>query len=64
MTAPVVDRTTKIILAAIAIGLWANVFAPVIRPARAQDETSTFISQIATDFHIVAIGNCRNKKLC
>jgi hypothetical protein len=32
-----IDRTTKIILAAIALGLWANASVSVLRPAKAGD---------------------------
>lgn len=33
-----IDRTSKVIFAAIALGLWMNVFAPFLHPARASAE--------------------------
>jgi hypothetical protein len=31
-----IDRTTKVLLALIAIGLWMNAAAPLLRPAKAE----------------------------
>ena len=52
------DRTTKLLLAAIALGLWANAVATVVRPARADSNTvEMYISSIAN-------GTCINRKIC
>jgi hypothetical protein len=68
-----VDRTTKILLASIALGLWANLFAPVLRPitAFAQYENDHILKSIdarlaSIDVNIERLqnGNCANRKLC
>ena len=66
------DRTTKIILAFIAAGLWANAITPLIKPAQAQ--SSEVFSRIAMDTQTIAQSMkslveggpvpCTNPKLC
>lgn len=51
------DRTTKILLAAIAAGLFAN----AVRPAVAQ---SIEISEVARTLRSIADGSCANTTLC
>ena len=67
------DRTTKILLALIATGLWANTIATLSQPkvASAQDATLTSIdshlARIDHDVHNLADiedGTCRNSKIC
>lgn len=67
------DRTTKILLASIALGLWANLFVPLLRPitAFAQYETDYILKSIdarlaSIDINIDRLqrGNCANGKLC
>ena len=67
------DRTTKILLAAIALGLWANLFVPIVRPitAFAQYETDYILksidarlASIDTNIDRLQRGNCNNGKLC
>lgn len=55
------DKTTKILLAIIAAGLWLNAATVLIRPALAQDPS---ITNLARDFHTVVQGQCPNQKLC
>ena len=57
------DRTTKLILAAIAGGLWLNAGILVFRPspAAAQDEN---LSSIAYAISSIASGVCSNHKIC
>jgi hypothetical protein len=59
------DGTTKLLLGMIALGLWANVAAPLIsaQPAQAQD-AAYYLRSI--DFHIQALANgvCVNSRLC
>ena len=68
-----VDRTTKLLLASIALGLWCNLFALVLRPmtAFAQYESDYILRSI--DAHLAKIdvnidklqrGACANSKLC
>ena len=65
----------KILLAAIALGLWANAAATFVRPAHAEFETqdSSVLANIESDLQSIesavralAIGGrgCRNKKIC
>ena len=62
------DKTTKVLLAAIALGLWAN----AIPKATAQyDVVSAYLKLIQQDIglmrkHIIDLtdGRCRNKTLC
>ena len=60
--------TNKLLLTTIAIGLWANVLAPWIKPspARADMNTDNLLSAIATDIHAIARGGrgCTNLKIC
>jgi hypothetical protein len=65
------DRTTKIILAFIAAGLWMNALVPVFnpKPVAAQDPATLQkieddLSGIKGDFHKVASGLCLNNKIC
>jgi hypothetical protein len=61
------DRTTKILLAAIALGLWANAATTVIKPAIAQFSTSrmeSLLSDIESNTGRLGRGTCTNSKLC
>jgi len=67
------DRTTKILLACIALGLWVNIFAPLLRPiaAFAQYETDYILKSIdarlaSIDANIDKLqkGTCSNGRLC
>ncbi len=55
--------TNKLLLAAIAFGLWANAAVTLIRPAVAQSDA---LISIANDIHTLirsGIG-CQNHKIC
>ena len=56
-----IDRTTKALLALIAIGLFLNVFVPLLQPTvvNAQDTSS-----IERDVRNIANGICLNIKIC
>jgi hypothetical protein len=61
------DKTTKRLLAAIALGLWANVAstwmtAPVSAQSRSYDDM--LLQKIANRISDLADGMCLNKKLC
>jgi hypothetical protein len=71
------DKTSKIILAVAAAGLWANALIPITRPAQAQAEMSrqaqAEMSRIALDVQTVAHSldtlvkgglDCGNRRLC
>jgi hypothetical protein len=57
------DRTTKILLATIAIGLWANLGFSVFRPVAAVAQ-SYELSGIASNLSSIAGGVCVNRKIC
>jgi hypothetical protein len=67
------DRTSKILLAAIALGLWANAVVSLIKPQAviAQDSQLSSIddhlSRIDHDVHNledISDGTCTNGKIC
>jgi len=67
------DKTMKFTLIAIALGLWANLFSPVLLPKAAHaDDSSDYvlqgiasdISDMASDIHRIELGTCLNGKLC
>lgn len=57
------DRTSKMILVAIAFGLWANVAVQVLRapPATAQ---SADLNTMIHDIHAIYYGDCLNRIIC
>jgi len=65
------DRTTKLLLAAIAIGLFTNAGVNAMRPADAQShippysyQTGNNLDRIAAAITDIAAGNCQNDKIC
>jgi hypothetical protein len=65
------DKKTRILLIAIAGGLWANVMVSSIKPAHADDDTDAAIQQMASDIsdmqgdiNALANGTCTNGRLC
>jgi hypothetical protein len=65
-----IDRTAKILLAAIAFGLWANAGVPLLRatPAYANERTEQSmlesLQSIQDDIKSLVEGRCQNRKLC
>ena len=60
------DKATKILLAAIAAGLWANAATSMLKPAAAQNiPTFGTPEQIsARALSAIADGTCANQMLC
>jgi hypothetical protein len=72
------DKTTKLLLAAIALGLWANAWASLLRPAQAQRGDTYDLGTIAASLNgitralqgldeqasNIGRGICQNRKLC
>ena len=65
------DRTTKLLLLAIALGLWANALIPLHNapPVKADDSSklsdiASHLSDIRDDVHKIARGSCSNNKIC
>jgi hypothetical protein len=63
-----IDKTTKVLLALIALGLWLNVVAPLFHPVRVAAEDKEKMEQdlhdIAHDVHALYSGVCLNSKIC
>ena len=73
-----IDRSTKIILAVIAAGLWANFGLSLLTPSKALAESDllgglvrNYAASAGSDFSLIkkailsiADGTCANKKLC
>ena len=59
-----IDRTTKVILAAIALGLWANAIIPLARATPAQAQNDQYLVSVQHDLHAIYYGICLNRKIC
>jgi len=68
-----IDWTTKILLGAIMLGLWANVFVPLVRPTPAVAQYQSDFILKSIDNHLTTIdinidrlvrSSCSNGKLC
>jgi hypothetical protein len=70
------DRTSKLLLAAIALGLWVNAGIFLLRPVGAIAQGSPppvprftgvveqLLDSIARDVQKIAVGTCANDKIC
>jgi hypothetical protein len=61
--------TNKLLLAAIAVGLWANVLTSWVKPARADSEgdlhsISFKADEIYSTLEGIADGRCKSQKIC
>ena len=58
--------TNKLLLAAIAAGLWANAIATLIRPAQASGQVESYLSAIEANTRALVTGGegCNNTKIC
>ena len=65
---PTLDRTTKALLLAIAVGLWANVLSGWLQPVSASAQGLSSLESIATDIQSnvgrISRGTCTNSKIC
>ena len=61
-----VDRTTKALLLAIALGLWMNVVGPWVRPVpiQALAQADITLREIARHVSRISRGLCLNGKIC
>jgi hypothetical protein len=59
-----INMANKLVLIAIAAGLWANAIATFIGPVRA--DSDSYLSNIAIDMHALVRGGrgCNNTKIC
>lgn len=58
------DLTTKLLFAAIALGLWANLVAGLIRPSLAEQDYTRLLRNLDSNVSGIAIGVCVNSKIC
>ena len=61
------DRTTKVLLALIAVALFLNAIVPLVQPAMVQAQDAAIEShlrQISDNFRTIANGFCLNDKIC
>lgn len=59
-----VDRTTKVILVVIALGLWGNMLLPILRTTPARADPDGYLIAMAHDIHGLWSGTCINSRLC
>lgn len=57
------DRTTKILLGVIAIGIWLNIGVSVFKPSSAVAQSGE-VGAIAGYVAAIAKGTCANQKIC
>jgi hypothetical protein len=57
------DITSKLLLAAVALGLWANLLLPILHPIPAFAQSYDF-SNIERHVRQIANGTCTNSKIC
>jgi len=50
-----IDRTTKVLLLLIALGLWSNIFVSLLRPVVIKADTDSILADIAHDVHELSI---------
>jgi hypothetical protein len=62
------DRTTKALLLAIAIGLWANVLTAFLRPEPVKAQGVADLLSVAQSLELqvsrISRGTCSNNKIC
>ena len=59
-----VDRTAKLLLALIALGIWANLGLTVFQAMAPVLDYRTALSSISNDVGRMAHGHCSNSKIC
>ena len=59
-----VDRTTKLLLLMIALGLWFNAIGPFLHVKRVSADTDTAVERIASDMNKISSGRCLNTVIC
>jgi len=60
-------KITKVLLALIAVALWAQLLMPVVRPVSVKaddDDSAKSLAKIADDLHLISTGNCGNTVIC
>jgi hypothetical protein len=58
------DKTTKLLLLFIALGLWANMIAPLFFPRVASAQSDSTLRSIDSHLDAIYSGTCTNGKIC
>jgi hypothetical protein len=58
------DRTTKVLLLMIAIGLWLNALSPLFYAKKVSADTDSALQGIADDISKISKGLCLNRTIC
>jgi hypothetical protein len=58
------DRTTKLLLLMIALGLWLNAIGPFVHVKKVSADSDTALQSIADDMSKISKGLCLNNKIC
>lgn len=62
------DRTTKVLLAAIALGLWANAIGDWLRVSTIEAQDLALVEAallgVQTDVAAISNGSCSNPEIC
>ena len=59
-----VDRTTKVLLLMIALGLWLNALSPLLYVKKVSADSDSALQSIASDISKISGGLCLNNKIC
>ena len=59
-----IDRTTKLLLLMIALGLWLNAVAPLFYAKKVSADTDSALQDIANDMDKISSGLCLNSTIC
>jgi hypothetical protein len=60
---PMIDRTTKALLFAIALGLWLQLASTWLKPTPVHAQNIQLM-EVTDDLHRIATGVCLNGKIC
>ena len=58
------DKTTKMLLFMIALGLWLNALGLIFQVKKVSADTDTTLQSIAEDINKISKGLCLNRTLC
>ena len=58
------DRSTRWLLLAIALGLWANFFWSILPSTPSPADVESELGSIRNDLHASYSGSCANSKIC
>jgi hypothetical protein len=59
-----VDRTTKLLLLMIALGLWLNAVSPLLFAKKVSADSDSAVQSIADDMSKISTGRCLNRTIC